>query len=81
LCSMSVCSHQLLCCAVLCCAHGAAITWANVAFGFLAKGLNAGLLLGTPYPLRIWGMVAVMSIGTSTCLPTVAPVKSSAIVS
>eukprot|EP00038_Savillea_parva_P011882 m.200803 g.200803 ORF g.200803 m.200803 type:complete len:617 (-) comp21198_c0_seq1:70-1920(-) len=40
-----------------------AITWANVAFGFIAKGLNAGFLLGTPYKARIWGMVTVMCGG------------------
>ena len=40
-----------------------AVTWANVGFGFLAKGLNAFLLLETPYAARLWGMVLAMSLG------------------
>lgn len=40
-----------------------AVTWANVAFGFLAKGLNAACLLGTSYTGRIWGMVVGMTLG------------------
>jgi hypothetical protein len=40
-----------------------AITWANVAMGFIAKSTNAWLLLDTPYVARVWGMVIVMAIG------------------
>ena len=31
-----------------------AITWANVAMGFIAKSTNAWLLLGTSYVARVW---------------------------
>ena len=36
---------------------------AGLAIGFLAKGLNAFLLLETPYAARLWGMVLAMSLG------------------